>query len=180
MAALKEPVKVFIVQSLACFETPQQVADAVQQRFGIEIDRRQCEGYDPTKYSGRNLSKKLKDLFHKTRNDFKTNVFDIPLANKAVRLTELQKIYNDPKVNRVLRTKLIRQVKDEMQGYEIQLLDIQLKQLEIERIKTGDGDGADDPTPIKVTIQVVDASEDDAEYQPDTECASGEVPTTST
>jgi hypothetical protein len=25
MAALKEPVKIFIVQSLACFETPQQV-----------------------------------------------------------------------------------------------------------------------------------------------------------
>lgn len=69
MAALKEPVKIFIVQSLACFETPQQVADAVQQRFGIEVDRRQCEGYDPTKYTGRNLSKKLKDLFERTRKD---------------------------------------------------------------------------------------------------------------
>ncbi|AOA58205.1 DUF2280 domain-containing protein [Acinetobacter larvae] len=179
MAALKEPVKIFIVQSLACFDTPQQVVEAVKQEYGIEITRQQVALYDPTKVAGRNLSKKLKDLFHKTRNDFKTNVFDIPLANKAVRLTELQKIYNDPKVNRILRTKLIRQVKDEMQGYEIQLLDIQLKQLEIERIKTGDGDGADDPTPVKVTIQVVDASKDNAEYQPDAECASGEVSTTS-
>ena len=53
MAALKEPVKIFIVQSLACFDTPQQVADAVKQRFGIEIDRRQCEAYDPTKQLGR-------------------------------------------------------------------------------------------------------------------------------
>jgi hypothetical protein len=178
MAALKEPVKMFIVQSLACFETPQQVADAVMQRFGIEIDRRQCENYDPTKFAGRNLSKKLKNLFHQTRNDFKTNVFDIPLANKAVRLKELQNIYNDPKVNRILKTKLIKQFKDEMHGYEIQLLDIQLKQLEIERIKTGDGDGADDPTPVKVTIQVVDASKQDAEYQPNAECASGEFSTT--
>ena len=36
MAALKEPVKIFIVQSLACFETPQQVADTVKQEFKIE------------------------------------------------------------------------------------------------------------------------------------------------
>ena len=70
MAAIKEPVKVFIVQSLACFDTPQQVADAVKQRFGIEIERQQCENYDPTKYAGRNLSKKLKDLFERTRKDF--------------------------------------------------------------------------------------------------------------
>ncbi|WP_266125898.1 DUF2280 domain-containing protein [Acinetobacter bereziniae] len=178
MATLKEPVKIFIVQSLACFETPQQVADAVKQNFDIEIERQQVASYDPTKPTGKNLSKKLKDLFHQTRNDFRTNVFDIPLANKAVRLKELQNIYNDPKVNRILKTKLIKQFKDEMHGYEIQLLDIQLKQLEIERIKTGDGDGADDPTPVKVTIQVVDASKQDAEYQPNAECASGEFSTT--
>ena len=179
MATLREPVKVFIVQSLACFETPQQVADAVKQEFKIEIERQQVASYDPTKPTGKNLSKKLKDLFHKTRAEFKTNVFSIPLANKAVRLAELQKIYDDPKMNRILKLKLIRQFKDEMQGYELQLLDIQLKQLEIERIKTGDGEGADDPTPVKVTIQVVDASRSDAEYQPDSECASGKVSTTS-
>jgi hypothetical protein len=34
---IKEPVKIFIVQSLACFETPQQVADAVKQEYGIEM-----------------------------------------------------------------------------------------------------------------------------------------------
>lgn len=93
MATLREPVKIFIVQSLACFETPQQVADAVKQNFDIEIERQQVASYDPTKPTGKNLSKKLKDLFHQTRNDFKTNVFDIPLANKAVRLKELQNIY---------------------------------------------------------------------------------------
>ena len=173
MATLREPVKIFIVQSLACFETPQQVADAVKQEFKIEIERQQVASYDPTKPTGKNLSKKLKDLFHKTRAEFKTDVFSIPLANKAVRLTELQKIYNDSKMNRILKLKLIRQFKDEMQGYEIQLLDLQLKQLEIDKIKNGDGEGADDPTPVKVTIQVVDASKKDAEHQSDPECTSG-------
>ena len=33
--------------------------------------------------------------FHKTREDFKKNVYDIPLANKAYRIKELQKIYED-------------------------------------------------------------------------------------
>lgn len=173
MATLKEPVKIFIVQSLACFDTPQQVVDDVRQEFGIEIERQQVASYDPTKATCRNMSKKLKDLFTRTRKEFQTNIHAIPLANKAVRLTELQKMYNGLTGNRVMKTKLIKQIKDEMQGYEIQLLDAQLKQLEIDKIKNGDGEGADDPTPVKVTIQVVDASKENAEHQSDPECTSG-------
>ncbi|MEQ1389665.1 DUF2280 domain-containing protein [Acinetobacter radioresistens] len=116
MAALKEPVKIFIVQSLACFETPQQVADAVQQRFGIEIDRRQCEGYDPTKFSGRNLSKKLTELFHQTRQDFRENIEDIAIANKAFRLRELQKMYEDSGRNKRVKQNLLKQAFQETDG----------------------------------------------------------------
>ena len=173
MATLREPVKIFIVQSLACFETPQQVADAVKQEYGIEIDRRQCAAYDPTKPAGKNLSKKLSDLFIRTRKDFKSNIYDIPLANKAVRLNELQKMYEDWNKNKKMKQNIIKQIKDEMHGYELQLLDAQLKQLEIDKIKNGDGEGADDPTPVKVTIQVVDASKSNAEHQSDPECTSG-------
>lgn len=162
MATLKEPVKIFIVQSLACFETPQQVADAVKQEYGIEIDRRQCAAYDPTKPAGKNLSKNLAKLFHATRSDFKTNIYDIPLANKAVRLRELQKMYEEWGKNKIMKQNLIKQIKDEMQGHDVQLLDVQLKQLEIDRIKNGDGEGADDQTPVKVTINVVNASKENA------------------
>jgi hypothetical protein len=116
MAALKEPVKIFIVQSLACFETPQQVADAVKQEYGIEIDRRQCEGYDPTKYSGRNLSKKLKDLFERTRKDFRENIEDIAIANKAFRLRELQKMYDDSGRNKRAKQNLLKQAFQETDG----------------------------------------------------------------
>ena len=116
MAALKEPVKMFIVQSLACFETPQQVADAVMQRFGIEIDRRQCENYDPTKFAGRNLSKTLKDLFERTRQDFRENVEDIAIANKAFRLNELQKMYEDSGKNKRAKQNLLKQAFQETDG----------------------------------------------------------------
>ena len=116
MAALKEPVKIFIVQSLACFETPQQVADAVKQRFGLEIERQQCENYDPTKYAGRNLSKKLKDLFERTRTDFRENIEDIAIANKAFRLKELQGMYDDSGRNKRLKQNLLKQAFQETDG----------------------------------------------------------------
>lgn len=171
MATLKEPIKIFIVQSLACFDTPQQVADAVKQEFGVEIPRQQVAAYDPTKPSGKNLSKKLTTLFNKTRADFQKNVYDIPLANKAYRLKELQKIYEDWKNNRLMKQGVIKQVREEMQGYDLMLLNLELKQLEIEKLREGGGD--EDPTPVKVTIQVVDASKKDAEHQSDAECTSG-------
>ena len=171
MATLREPVKIFIVQSLACFETPQQVADAVKQEFNIEIERQQVALYDPTKATGKNLSKKLVTLFNKTRADFQKNIYDIPLANKAYRLRELQKIYEGWKNNRLMKQGVIKQVREEMQGHDLMLLNVELKQLEIEKMRAGDEE--DDPTPVKVTIQVVDASKKDAEHQSDTECASG-------
>ena len=116
MAALKEPVKMFIVQSLACFETPQQVADAVMQRYGIEIDRRQCENYDPTKFAGRNLSKKLKELFERSRKEFRENIEDIAIANKAFRLNELQKMYDDSGRNKRAKQNLLKQAFQETDG----------------------------------------------------------------
>ena len=116
MAALKEPVKIFIVQSLACFETPQQVADAVEEIYKIKIDRKQCHSYDPTKYAGRNLSKKLKDLFEQTRKEFRENIDDIAIANKAFRLRELQKMYEDSGKNKRAKQNLLKQAFQETDG----------------------------------------------------------------
>lgn len=116
MATLKEPVKIFIVQALACMDTPQQVADAVKEEFKIDIDRRQCAAYDPTKPAGKNLSKKLADLFHKTRQEFRENIMDIPLANKAYRLRELQRMYESWNKNKVMKQGILKQAFQETDG----------------------------------------------------------------
>lgn len=116
MAALKEPVKMFIVQSLACFETPQQVVEAVKQEYKIEITRQQVALYDPTKVAGRNLSKKLIELFHQTRKDFRENIEDIAIANKAFRLRELQKMYEDSGKNKRAKQNLLKQAFQETDG----------------------------------------------------------------
>lgn len=91
MAALKEPVKIYIVQALACRDTPQEVVEQVKQEFGVDISRSQCECYDPTKYSGRNLSKKFVELFESTREKFDEGLIDIPIANKYYRLKQYQR-----------------------------------------------------------------------------------------
>ena len=116
MATLKEPVKIFIVQSLACFETPQQVADAVREKYGIEIDRQQVASYDPTKATCRGISKALKKIFDETRQAFRENIDDIAIANKAFRLRELQKMYDDSGRNKRAKQNLLKQAFQETDG----------------------------------------------------------------
>ncbi|MBF7691432.1 DUF2280 domain-containing protein [Acinetobacter pollinis] len=116
MAALREPLKIYIVQSLACFKTPQQVVEAVKQEFKLEIPRQQVALYDPTKATGRNLSKKLKLLFEETRRDFQDNILDIPIANKAFRLRELQEMYESWGKNRVMKQQVLKQAFQETDG----------------------------------------------------------------
>lgn len=116
MATLSEPVKIYIVQSLACMISPQKVAEAVKQEYGLDIDRKQVQLYDPTKAAGKNLSKKFVELFHKTRKEFRENIIDIPLANKAYRLRELQDMYDSAGKNKVVRQSIIKQAFQETDG----------------------------------------------------------------
>ena len=92
MAALKPAVKAYIIQMLACYDTPSQVVEAGQKDFGIAITRQQVETHDPTKVSGKTLAKKWVDLFNRTRDRFLNEISDIPIANKAYRLRVLQRM----------------------------------------------------------------------------------------
>ncbi|HBQ4022167.1 DUF2280 domain-containing protein [Klebsiella pneumoniae] len=92
MAALKPEVKAYIIQMLACYDTPSQVVEAVQKDFGITITRQQVETHDPTKVSGKTLAKKWVDLFNLTRDRFLNEISDIPIANKAYRLRALDRM----------------------------------------------------------------------------------------
>lgn len=92
MAALKPEIKAFIVQSVACFDTPSQVVESVLKEFGVQINRQQVEQNDPTKISGKGLAKKWVDLFNHTRDRFLNEISDIPIANKAYRLRVLQRM----------------------------------------------------------------------------------------
>ncbi|EOV4161901.1 DUF2280 domain-containing protein [Yersinia enterocolitica] len=92
MAALKPEVKAFIVQALACYDTPSQVVAQVKQEFNLTLTLQQVSSYDPTKAIAKNLGQKWIDLFNSTRTRFQTEISDIPIANKAYRLRALNRM----------------------------------------------------------------------------------------
>lgn len=92
MAALTSELKSFIVQALACFDTPSQVVEVVKNDFGIVVSRQQVESHDPTKVAGRGLATKWVTLFHDTRKRFREEAADIPIANRSYRLRVLDRM----------------------------------------------------------------------------------------
>lgn len=92
MATLTEEQKLFVVNRLACFDTPQQVATMLKDEWGIDVPRSQIFAYDHTKDNGRKTSKagkKWEAIFNERRAAFNKQVEDIPIANKAYRLAQL-------------------------------------------------------------------------------------------
>ena len=116
MAALKGEVKAFIVQSLACFDTPSQVVDAVKKEFGITVTRQQVESHDPTKANGKGLAQKWVDMFNDTRERFQKEISDIPIANKAYRLRALNRMASNTETmrNYALTAQLMEQAAKEV------------------------------------------------------------------
>ncbi|RCS70163.1 DUF2280 domain-containing protein [Vibrio casei] len=92
MAALKNEVKSFIVQALACYDSLESVSASVKEQFGLALSRQQIQSYDPTKAAGKELSQKWIDLFNVTRERFQSEISDIPIANKAYRLRALNRM----------------------------------------------------------------------------------------
>lgn len=92
MAALSTEVKAFIVQSLACYETPAKVIELVKENFKATVTRQQVSAYDPANAMAKSLSRKWVDLFNSTRTRFQTEITDIPIANKSYRLRVLDRM----------------------------------------------------------------------------------------
>ncbi|MGO4398437.1 DUF2280 domain-containing protein [Achromobacter sp. PAB15] len=92
MAKLTEVQQRFIVQELACYDSPQQVSNSLHEEFGIEVPRTQVARYDPTKVAGRDLAKRWRELFFATRENFKREAGEIAIAQRSYRLRTMQRI----------------------------------------------------------------------------------------
>jgi hypothetical protein len=84
--------KRFLVQRLACFDTPTVAAKAFQEEYGAELKRNRVSYYDPTTKMGAALAEDFKTLFFETRKQFLEDLESIPIANKAVRLRRLDRM----------------------------------------------------------------------------------------
>ena len=111
-----DEVKTFIVQSLACFDTPAVVAEAVKKEFGETITRQTVECYDPNKRAGRALSAKWRLLFDETRKAFLDDTSKIGISHRSVRLRALDRMAGraEERGNMVLAKDLLKQAAEEM------------------------------------------------------------------
>jgi len=116
MAALNSEVKAFIVQALACFDTPSQVAEAVKREFNVEVTRQQVETHDPTKRCSKTLAKRWVEMFHEARARFREETMDIPIANRAYRLRALGRMAEkaESMKNMALTAQLLEQAAKEV------------------------------------------------------------------
>lgn len=87
MGKLNDALKTIVVQRLAMYDTPQTVADAVKEEYGIEITRQSVQFYDPT--VGPKPAEKWCAIFAATRKKFLEDTSDVPIAQRAVRLRRL-------------------------------------------------------------------------------------------
>ena len=107
----------FIIQQLACFLSPSETAEAVNEEFGLVVSRQAMERYDPHKHAGRRIAQRWKDLFALARQAFLDEVSNsIPLAHKAVRVRKLAKAaraYEDSK-NYLAMARILEQIAKEV------------------------------------------------------------------
>ncbi|AJQ46425.1 MULTISPECIES: DUF2280 domain-containing protein [Pseudomonas] len=152
MAALKNEVKGFIVQALACFDTPSQVAEAVKSEFGLVVTRQQVESHDPTKASSKGLAKRWVTLFEDTRRRFREETADIPIANRAYRLRALGRMVEKAESmrNLALTAQLLEQAAKEVGDVYVN------RQTKVDS-------PLDNAVPTSVQVTVMDARKRDAD-----------------
>ena len=152
MAALSSEVKAFIVQALACFDTPSQVAEAVKREFNIDVSRQQVESHDPTKRCSKTLAKRWVEMFHDARKRFREETVDIPIANRAYRLRALGRMAEKAEnmKNMALTAQLLEQAAKEVG-------DVYVNRHRKE-------EAGDEPViPTRIQVDVVDARKPNAE-----------------
>lgn len=115
-AKLSDEVKTFIVQSLACFDSPSVVAKVVKAEFDVEVSRQLVESHDPNKVAASGLATKCRALFEETRKTFLEDTSKIAISHRAVRLRALQRMAEkaEGQGNMVLAASLMEQAAKEV------------------------------------------------------------------
>ncbi|WP_430439071.1 DUF2280 domain-containing protein [Shinella sp.] len=117
-AKLSDEVKTYVVQALACFDSPSIVAAAVKKEFGVDASRQLVESHDPNKKAASGLAPKWRALFEETRKTFLEDTASIAISHRAVRLRALQRMADkaEGQGNMVLASSLLKQAAEEVGG----------------------------------------------------------------
>jgi hypothetical protein len=114
LAKLTEPIQHFIVEQLAFYKSPSQVAELVKEEFEVEVTRQLVRTYNPTQNPV--AAKRWAAIFEATRKRFLETIADIPIANQAYRLNEIQSLYLGAGRNAGLKKELLEHAAKEVGG----------------------------------------------------------------
>lgn len=120
MQKLTDEQQEFIIQQLACFKTPTQVAALIKSKYELEISPQRIEYYDPTKRSDRKrLAPEHKLLFDETRKQYIADTAAVGVAHQRYRLELLQGMIEDvlSKKNYQMVSNLLVQAAKEAGGH---------------------------------------------------------------
>jgi hypothetical protein len=92
MANIPTAVAIHILQGLACFDTPEQVAASVKVNFGLVLTRQRIEAWHPERRAGAKLGKRWRELFYETRARLLAELDNIPIACRSYRLKVLDRV----------------------------------------------------------------------------------------
>lgn len=115
---VSEAAKLFIVQSLACFDSPSVVAAALKTEYDVTISRQTIESYDPTKAAGAKMGPKWREIFDATRQAYLKDIAKIGISHMPVRLRILQRMVDkaENQGNSALVAQLLEQAAKEVGG----------------------------------------------------------------
>lgn len=93
-SGITEQVREFLVVAAARYLTPTQAAEAANERFGTALIRQDAAHYNPERsQGGRKIAAKWHLLFAETRKKHLDHIDAIPIANRAMRLEQLNTLY---------------------------------------------------------------------------------------
>jgi hypothetical protein len=90
MSTLTDEIKTFIVMSLARYDTPSEVAQAVKVNFEVEVSRQQVHTYNPE--GSQPPASRWRELHAATRAAFVRDMAEIGIVHQAVRLRMLDRM----------------------------------------------------------------------------------------
>lgn len=111
---LDDETRAEIVMRLAMYETATDIVDWLADQ-GIVVSRQAVAAYDPEKCT-RNLASKWRTLFYETREKWRAELIEVPIANRITRLRRMDQLYRMAKDKGDVETaaKLIEQAAKEV------------------------------------------------------------------
>ena len=111
-----DEVAEYIVGRFAMWETPDEIAGQIKDLFNVEFNKQTICQYNMSRPANKHMGRKWHEMFAAARERFLTNIYDIPLANKAYRLKFLDEMAHDAKKskNRPLASQIAEQAAKEV------------------------------------------------------------------